>query len=31
MRDRTWGTSPGLVEVEPTAPTLRSFLLPDLD
>jgi class 3 adenylate cyclase len=30
-RDRTWGTSPGLVEVEPTAPTLRSFLLPDLD
>ena len=31
MRDRTWGTSPGLSEVEPTASALRAFLLPDLD
>jgi class 3 adenylate cyclase len=31
MRDRTWGTSPRLSEVEPTAPALSSFLLPDLD
>ena len=31
MRDRTWGTSPGLSEVEPTASALRTFLLPDLD
>jgi class 3 adenylate cyclase len=31
MRDRTWGTSPGLTEIEPTAAALRSFLLPDLD
>ncbi len=31
MRDRTWGTSPRLSEVAPTASALRAFLLPDRD
>ena len=30
-RDRTWGTSSRLTEVEPTAGSLRSFLVPELD
>jgi class 3 adenylate cyclase len=30
-RDRTWGTSHRLIQVEPTAAALRAFLLPDLN
>jgi tetratricopeptide (TPR) repeat protein len=30
-RDRTWGTSQRLIQVEPTAAALRAFLLPDLN